>query len=123
MGKKRVLSFKYAFAGIWIALKEEPNLKFHFFAAILVLTVSAYLQITTVEWLVVLLTIGMVIALELTNSAIESIVDSFTSERHPGAKKAKDISSGAVLAASVAAALVGILIFLPYIVDALISLE
>lgn len=114
MTHKRILSFKYAGEGFWTAVKEEPNLLFHLFTAAIVLTLGAYLKISKIDWMILILTIGLVISVELTNTAIEAVVDSFTKDIHPGAKKAKDVSAAAVLVISFAALLVGLLIFLPY---------
>lgn len=112
--KRRLFSFKYAIDGIWAALREEPNLKFHFFTAFLVILTGIFLNISTIHWILTILIIGLVISVELTNTAIEAVVDSFTDKQHPGAKLAKDISAGAVLIVSIMAAICGILIFLPY---------
>lgn len=112
---RRVLSFKYAFAGIYAALKEEPNLKFHFAAGLLAIIVSTILQISRTDFIAILFLIGFVISVELTNTAIEAIVDAFTDKEHPGAKLAKDISAGAVLIAAFTSMVIGIIIFLPYI--------
>lgn len=111
----RILSFKYAFQGIISALKEEPNLKIHFAIAVLVLGLSYFLQISRQDWINVILLIGLVFTVELTNTAIEAVVDAFTPSEHPGAKLAKDISAGAVLVAAVTSAVLGILIFTPYL--------
>lgn len=113
--KKRILSFKYAGVGIWTALKEQPNLIFHFLAAFFVISLGVFFQITRVEWLAVIILIGLVIAAELTNTAVEAIVDSFTSDVHPGAKKAKDVAAGAVLILAITSATIGVIIFYPYI--------
>ena len=115
MASKRALSFKYAFEGLVTALKDQPNLKLHFVAAIAVVFISYFLHISRTEWLIIVLTIGFVITTELTNTAIEEIVDSFTDQAHPAAKKAKDVAAAAVLVASIASVVIGILIFLPYI--------
>lgn len=111
----RILSFKYAFEGIYSALKEEPNLKIHFSIAILVIVVSIYLKISRQDWISVIILIGLVLSVELTNTAIEAVVDKFTDQEHPGAKLAKDISAGAVLVVALTAAISGIIIFLPYL--------
>ncbi len=115
MIKYKILSFKYAFEGLLTALKDQPNLKFHFLASLVVTLLGIVFDITNSEWVVIFLTIGFVIALELTNTAIEEIVDSFTSEVHPAAKKAKDVAAAAVLVSSITAAIIGLIIFLPYI--------
>lgn len=116
MTNKRALSFKYALEGIITALKDQPNLKFQLCIALLVLALGYYFSITELEWLVIILVIGFVITFELTNTAIEEIVDSFTDQVHPAAKKAKDVAAGAVLAASLTAVTVGVIIFLPYVI-------
>lgn len=110
-----ILSFKHAFEGLWAALKEEPNLKFHFIFAVLVLSAAYYFQIATFDWIIIIVMISIVLALELTNTAIEAIVDSFTIEQHPRAKYAKDIGAAAVLLSTIFAAAIGIIIFWPYL--------
>ncbi len=115
MTSRRILSFKYALSGIFTALKEEPNLKFHFLAGILVIITGLILNISKADWMIILFLIGFVISLELTNTAIEAVTDAFTDKEHPRAKYAKDISAGAVLVASITSAVIGILIFLPYL--------
>lgn len=110
-----ILSFKYAYEGLVAALKEEPNLKFHFLIGFLVLIISYVLRISRLEWIIVITMIGFVIAVELTNTAIEAVVDKFVESSHPGAKLAKDISAGAVLVTAVTAGVVGFLIFWPYL--------
>ncbi len=97
------------------ALKEEPNLKFHFLVGLLVIMTSVLLKISKTDWIIIIILIGLVIAVELTNTAIEAVVDSFVETNHPGAKLAKDISASAVLVAALTAAIVGIIIFIPYI--------
>lgn len=110
-----ILSFKYALQGIIRALRQEPNMKFHLFAAVLVLVLSFLLKISKQDLMVVFLLIGFVIAIELTNTAIEAVVDAFIMTHHPAAKLAKDISAGAVLVVALTSAIVGIIIFAPYI--------
>ena len=111
----RILSFKHAFEGLVTATKEEPNLKFHLLFALVVIIASFFFGISKVEWIVVITLIGLVLTLELTNTAIEAVVDSFTPDQHPRAKYAKDISAGAVLIISIVAVIVGLIIFLPYL--------
>ncbi|MBI4037101.1 diacylglycerol kinase family protein [Candidatus Daviesbacteria bacterium] len=120
MEKKRsrfhhILSFKHAFEGLLSALKEEPNLKFHFIFAVMVLSAAYYFQITALDWIIIIVIISIVLALELTNTAIEAIVDSFTIDQHPRAKYAKDIGAAAVLLSAIFASIVGIIIFWPYL--------
>ena len=110
-----ILSFKYAFEGLVAAIKEEPNLRFHFLLSIIVIILSFVLKISKNDFAVIILVIGFVIAVELTNTALESVVDNFVTKEHPGAKLAKDISAAAVLIAAITASIIGIVIFLPYI--------
>lgn len=109
-----ILSFKYAFEGLVAALKEEPNLKFHLLTGLIVILISYYLKISKIDWILIIILIGFVIAIELTNTAIEAVVDKFVDTSNPGAKLAKDISAGAVLVAAATAAMAGIWIMLPY---------
>ncbi len=113
--KRRILSFKYAFEGITAALKKEPNLKIHFSVALLVLLIASILRITSTDFVLIVMLISLVISIELTNTAIESVIDSFTDKEHPIAKYAKDISAGAVLVVAFSAAVCGILIFSKYL--------
>jgi diacylglycerol kinase len=115
MAHRRILSFKYAFEGLAIAFKEEPNLLIHLTLSLLAIVGGFYFQITRTEWFIVIILIGLVFSLELTNSAIETVVDSFTSEAHPGAKYAKDVSAAAVLVASLTALIIAIMIYLPHV--------
>lgn len=112
---RHILSFKHAFEGICAAIKEEPNLKFHLFAAVIVIIAGFYFHISRNDWIVIVLLIALVITLEMTNTAIEAVVDSFTEVEHPRAKFAKDIAAGAVLILAIAAVVAGLIIFLPYI--------
>lgn len=112
---KRALSFKYAFEGIVTAFSDQPNLKLHIFAGAAVIFIGLFLGISKMEWLVLALTIGLVITFELTNTAIEEVVDSFTIKEHPSAKKAKDVAAAAVLVAAITAVAVGLIIFIPYL--------
>ena len=115
--KRKILSFKYAFSGIFAALREEPNLKFHFFVGLIVIFIAMFLNISKADWMIIIFLIGFVISVELTNTAIEAVVDAFTDKEHPGAKLSKDISAGAVLIAAITAAILGIMIFLPYMTN------
>lgn len=113
---RKILSFKCAFSGLFAAIKEEPNLKFHFIAGLLVIIISVLLNISRQDWIIIIFLIGFVISVELTNTAIEAVVDAFTDKQHPGAKLSKDISAGAVLVAAITSAVLGAIILLPYLI-------
>lgn len=109
-------SFKYAFEGIWIALHEEHNLFIQLLIGIFGLILGMYLKISWMEWIISIVVWGGVFSAELFNTAIEEIIDSFTVEYHPGAKKAKDISAAAVLIMLIVEIIIGGFIFLPHLI-------
>lgn len=113
--KRFFKSFKYAFEGIHYAFKNDQNLLAHVFVAVLVINFSIALQVTPFEMAILGLTIMMVISAEMVNSAIEKMVDLITKEHRAEAKIAKDVSAGMVLLTATAAAIIGTLIFLPYV--------
>lgn len=108
-----VRSFGYAFEGILTGIKKERNMKIHCGVMGLVVLCGFLFEISSVEWCVCLIFFGLVLALELVNTAVEAVVDLVVKERHPLAKTAKDTAAGAVLIAAVMAAIAGILIFAP----------
>ncbi|MFX3623791.1 MAG: diacylglycerol kinase family protein [Ectobacillus sp.] len=111
---KLLKSFRYAFEGIAFCVRHERNVRIHLAIAAIVIACGLYFQVETEEWIVLLLTIGIVISIEMLNTAVEKAVDLTTSEFHPLAKLAKDIAAGAVLLFSFVAAIIGTVIFLPY---------
>ena len=106
-------SFGYAFQGIFTCICKERNMKIHCMVAALVVIAGLILGISVTEWCICLGLFGMVMALELVNTAVEAVVDLVTEERHPLAKIAKDTAAGAVLIAAIMAAIVGLIIFVP----------
>ena len=110
-------SFGYAFQGIFNTIRTERNIKIHCAAAILVTIFGIWLQISKTEWMICSILFGLILALELVNTAVEATVDLFTEERKPLAKKAKDAAAGAVLIVAIFAAVIGILIFIPKLLD------
>lgn len=112
--KRRVLSFKHAFNGIYILMKEECNAKIHAVLAIVALLMGYYLRISSIEWIVLSIVIGMVFAMEAINSAIENLADFACNKNiEESIKKTKDLSAAAVLFAAIAALIAGLIIFLP----------
>lgn len=110
-------SFGDAFQGIFNTIRTERNIKIHCVAAILVTIFGIWLQISKTEWMICFILFGLILALELVNTAVEATVDLFTEERKPLAKKAKDAAAGAVLVAAIFAAVIGILIFIPKLLE------
>lgn len=114
MHKKIIFSFKYAYQGIWTALYEEHNLVIQFFLGLVGLILGIFFHITKMEWLIGIVAWGAECGMELTNTAIEEVVDSFVMQHHPGAKKAKDVAAAAVVTMFAVEVVVGIIIFVPY---------
>lgn len=113
--KKAVKSFTYASNGIGDLVRTENNFKLHLVSALIVIAMGFYFKITKTEWLLLILFIGIVLAAEAFNSAIEYLSDKFNSDFDPAIGKVKDISAGAVLIVSIAALIGGIIIFYNYI--------
>ena len=106
-------SFGFAFEGIFAVVKKERNMQIHCCMMVLVILAGLFFQISAVEWCICLVLFGLIMSLELVNTAVESVVDLVTEERRPLAKLAKDAAAGAVLIASIMAAVAGLIIFLP----------
>ena len=115
--KRLVNSFQYAWQGIKQAYRGEQNLKIHTFIAILVIVFGFFLRISYTEWLVCLLLIGLVIMAEFINTAIEYVVDLASPAVHPLAKAAKDTASAGVLMMAIISAIIGLVIFVPKIIE------
>ena len=112
--RKRINSFGYAFIGIASLLKREHNAWIHCIAIIVVTLAGLHFGITRTEWCIVCLCFGMVLAAEGFNTAIERLVDLVSPDFHPVAGDIKDVAAGAVLICAIAAAIIGMIIFIPY---------
>jgi len=110
---KRAISFRHAFSGIAYALRTQPNTWIHVAATVAVLLLAILLRLPAVHVAILILTIGVVWTAELVNTSIEALVDLASPNHHPLAKISKDPAAAAVLAAAVAAVLVGLLILGP----------
>lgn len=115
MKKKQPLyrSFGYAFEGIFTGIRKERNMKIHCLGVICVTAAGIFFHISAVEWCICLVLFGLILGLELVNTAVEAVVDLVTEERKPLAKLAKDTAAGAVLIAAIMAAFAGMIIFFP----------
>ncbi len=108
-------SFKFAFNGIWVALKEEKNVRIHFIAMAIAVIMGIVFGISLVEWTIQLLLFGMVIGGELFNTSLERITDAQYPDYHSNAKFIKDVAAGAVLFVSIIAMIIGGIIYIPKI--------
>lgn len=98
-----------AYNGIIFTFKTESNFRFHCYSAVLVFIVFSFLQPDLIWWALIFICIGLVIAAELANTAIEVLLDHIHPEIHPAVGKVKDIMAGMVLSLSVLAAVIGVL--------------
>ncbi|MBK9637005.1 MAG: diacylglycerol kinase family protein [Bacteroidetes bacterium] len=112
-----VKSFTYAWKGIYFYVTSKGNVRIHLFATLCVIGLGCWLHISLKQWIVLVLAIGMVHAAEAFNTAIEEIVNFISPQRHPSAGKIKDLAAGAVLITAVTAAIIGVLIFAPLLVQ------
>ncbi|MCE1255613.1 MAG: diacylglycerol kinase family protein [Anaerolineae bacterium] len=112
---RRVFSFKNAFSGLDYALRTQPNIHIHLVATILVILLSVLLNITSLEWVMVLILVGMVWIAEIFNTAIEKVVDLCSPQYHMLAKISKDLAAAGVLVAAITAAISGCIIFIPHL--------
>ncbi len=115
--KRFIKSFKYSGEGIRYAFYHEQNIIVMLIMGIIAIILGLVFNISYLERLVIMLLIGMILSLELMNTAIEAVVN-----LHDGDKKseygkvAKDCASGAVSVASIFALIIGLIIFLPHII-------
>ena len=117
MLKKRLDSFKYAFKGIYIFFKTQPNAWIDAFFSLLVIGGGLFFQISTIEWLFCISAIALVLSAEAFNTAIEFLTDLVSPDYHPLAGKTKDVAAGAVLLAAIGALVIGLIIFLPKVLE------
>ena len=106
-------SFTYAFKGLFLLFRHETNARVHLFFAIATVTSGFYFSISSSEWFAVIICIGMVLAAEAFNTAIEKIADYIQPEKDPRIGLIKDLAAGAVLFTAISALIVGLMIFLP----------
>ncbi len=115
--KKRYNSFKFAIRGMNSAFRSEPHMRLHVLSALVVVVAGFFFEVTPTEWCLLISCIGLVITAEIFNTAIEALTNLVSPDWHPLAGKTKDLAAGAVLVASVTAAIVGSIIFLPYLIS------
>ena len=111
----RLKSVGYACKGAILLLKTEASIQVQFGIAIVVTAAGFYFEISSNEWIVQILAIGLVISMEGVNTAIEEVANFIHPERHDKIGLIKDIAAGAVFIASVFASIIGLIIYLPKI--------
>ncbi len=111
---KQLKSFTFAFAGLKEFFATQQNAKIHLTATIIVVAAGLWLKITHFEWLAIVFAIALVFVAEIFNTAIEYLVDFVSPNYHSKAGKIKDLAAGATLAAAIFAAVIGLIVFIPY---------
>ncbi|MDE5790410.1 MAG: diacylglycerol kinase family protein [Muribaculaceae bacterium] len=115
--KKRQKAFGYAWTGIKTLFMKEAHAKIHFLAMILVVIAGFLFRLDKTEWCIIIMCIGVVLMAEGINTAIERVCDKVSPERNPLIKDAKDIAAGSVLLVVMAVVVIGLIIFIPKIIQ------
>lgn len=111
--KARLHSFRYAFQGLAALFRTEHNAWIHGFCTVAAMVLSAILNVSKTEAILLLLAMTLVWTMEIINTAIEKTMDFISTEKHPQIKLVKDLAAAAVLVSAVAAFVTGTFIFLP----------
>ena len=120
--RERRNSFKYAFSGFLYVLKTQKNAWLHLAATVIVVLVGWWLEIDRLEWMAILLVIGLVWMAEFLNTALEVIVDLASPEKHPLAKVAKDVGAASVLILAILAVIIGLNVLLQPLIEKITGL-
>jgi len=123
---KFIKSFKYAIAGFLHCIRRERNFRLHLIAAVLVIALAIYFNLSIYEFLMIITAIAIVLICEMINTAIERTIDAIRElddRENPEIDKlrkiGKDVAAGAVFISSIFAVVIGIIIFLPHILEVL----
>lgn len=116
---KRLKSFTYAFNGLRVLIKEEHNAWIHLFATVCVVAAGTLFKISLMEWVAVVFAIGLVFSFEIINTSVEHIADFICPERDDRIKRIKDLAAAAVLVSAITAAVIGLIVFIPKIIESL----
>lgn len=106
-----IKSFQFALNGILYCIRNERNIRIHLTVMLYVFVLSGFFRLSHTEWILIILTVALVVAMEIINTAIETIVNLLSPNYDQLAKIAKDAAAGGVLVSAIAAVAVGILIF------------
>ena len=114
---KRIRSFRYALQGLGFALASQHNFRIQLVAAVAAIVLGVVWRVSADDWRWLVIAIVMVLAAELVNTAFEHLCDVVQPELHASVKAAKDVAAGAVLVVAIGAAVIGALVFWPYLVN------
>ena len=116
---KFIAGFRYAFKGLWYALRTQRNAGIHICIAILAILFGVVLHISAVEFAMVFVAITGVFIAEMFNTVFELCIDLASPDYHPLAKVAKDVAAGAVLLSAMLSVVIGLFVFGPHLWDLL----
>ncbi len=111
--KNRIRSIGWAFKGAWMLLKNESSIKVQAVFALASIILGFYFDISKTEWMIQILTIGLVMGVEGVNTAAEEIANFIHPEYHKKIGYIKDVAAGAVFFAAIAALIVAGIIYIP----------
>jgi len=115
----RLRSFQYAIRGIVELLRSQHNARIHALATICVVVFGFLLGVSALEWCALILAVVAVWSAEALNTALEFLCDVVSPEFHPLVAKAKDVSAAGVLLTAIGAAVVGLLVLGPHLLNLL----
>jgi diacylglycerol kinase len=108
-----VRSFGYAFEGVALMLRSQPNFLVHVCAALVAIVLGLVLHLGPTEFALLFLTIAVVLVVECVNTALETLCDLVSPEYHPLVKRAKDVSAAGVLIAAIGSVAIALALYLP----------
>ena len=114
---RRIRSFRYAIRGIYRLVSSQHNARIHAAATVLVIVAGGVFHVSTNDWCWIVLAISIVWTSEAMNTSLEFLADVACPGIHPLVRDAKDVSAGAVLISAIAATIIGIIVFWPYVFD------
>lgn len=113
----RLRSFRYAFNGVADLVKDEQNFRIHLVILIAVIVAGIIFRISLTEWLAILFVSALVLVSESFNTSLEHLSDAVSHVTDENIRKAKDTAAAAVLISAIAAAVTGLLIFIPELLE------
>lgn len=111
--RRRLKSFGHAINGIVKTIINEPSFRIHLAVMLMVVVLSLFMGLSTMEWMLIIFCFGFVLSAEIFNSSIEGLTDMVSPGHNPKAGLVKDMAAGAVLVSAITAAIVGLIIFVP----------
>lgn len=115
--KQHKISFKHAWDGLVLAFETQPNLSVHVFSGLIASGLAYLLGFSIEEWIILVFTISLVFIAEMVNTTIEAVCDTVCDRWHLEVKKAKDVGAGMVLLSAFTSVVVGLILFVPKIIN------